>query len=293
MWRVSAPRVMNFCNGQVSSGWWKAGTKLISNSLLTTLKAGELYSSCLSRGGLNLWNFQRLEEDFLTYKTRLWCVFGILEAKDITSLHLASNQPDKNYKSFPWVVYLFHSPYLTPAAKYAVDVKHMKSRALHSQCWQAAAPPGHLRSPSKAPGRSTRTECGPEQQKWQLGLPFPKQARSPGCSRNSCNNDPWQWMAQEKSVQRHQIRVPPSPYCACGYAGEASVCKATLNCSQGHNQHTGNGRTAVKYKAPGELGSGLLWECCFWNLQQAQQKSKSKLPKASEPWLCIANSAKD
>lgn len=43
-WRVRAPRVMHFCNGQVGSDWWKPKTKLLSNSVLMTLKGIGLYS---------------------------------------------------------------------------------------------------------------------------------------------------------------------------------------------------------------------------------------------------------
>lgn len=153
-----------------------------------------------------------------------------------------------------------------------------------------------LTEPQQGPRQEQKDTVWPWAAQVRIGPPRPKESKIPWLFQEQLQQ--WSSAMDGTGEERSETSVhsdTESPSRRSGKAEEALVCKPTLNCSQGHNQHTGTGRTAVKYKALWELASELLWECCFWNLEQAQGKSKSKLPQAPGPWLCVSlsNSEKD
>lgn len=132
--------------------------QLISNDTIGTSITEFSFSMCFLGTSQEL-NFQRLWEDFVTFKINS-CIFWIFEAK---KMHVSVQHPQirssGRRKSLYLVMYYFHSTYCTPHANCKVGAKLRGKQFFHPQCC----------SPSRHP---LLIKWSRHWYKWELGLIF-------------------------------------------------------------------------------------------------------------------------
>lgn len=139
--------------------------QLISNDTIGTSITEFSFSMCFLGTSQEL-NFQRLWEDFVTFKINS-CIFWIFEAK---KMHVSVQHPQirssGRRKSLYLVMYYFHSTYWTPHANCKVGAKLRGKQFFHPQCC----------SPTRHP---LLIKWNRHWYKWELGLIFLIKVRFP------------------------------------------------------------------------------------------------------------------